>query len=392
MFDPGKINKEVSFKFYGEELKFYLSHGLFSSFDIDMGSKLLLKAMAKGISWDSINTLYDVGCGVGTLGLSLKKRFPHVEAYLQDRDCLAVEFSHENARRNKLDVHVSSGMALIDSPLAQYDLIISNIPAKAGAPVIEDFLLGTGAFLSSKGIVAVVIVNTLAQWSEEVLVKGGCEMLHKDQSKQHTVLIYRPPLLDTYPGSFKNYIRHKDQFDNQKVLYPLETVYNLPSFDTLSYEYRLAGKVLRKENWGGRVLFWNPGQGHMAKFLSQKKGTQINQFILAGRDTLSLKITEHNLREQRVLAHPVADWKSLAAIEEENLFHYGIIHIEPITKTEWVKEFWNFALPLFDINAKILIIGKSADVTSLLKDKKNVQIDFSLKDKGKRVVLLKKNH
>ena len=62
----------------GERLFFDLSHALFSSFKIDDGSRLLMKTLAKQVNLAEVNSLIDVGCGVGTLGLALKKTLsPH---------------------------------------------------------------------------------------------------------------------------------------------------------------------------------------------------------------------------------------------------------------------------------------------------------------------------
>ncbi|WP_028973775.1 methyltransferase [Spirochaeta cellobiosiphila] len=392
MFDPHKVNKEVSFKFYGEDLKFSLSHGLFSSFDIDAGSKFFLKALAQKIDWSQITSVYDIGCGVGTLGLCLKKKFPRLQVFVQDRDALAVEFTLHNAKKNKIDVQASTGLALIDSPEDKYDLILSNIPAKAGEPVIKDFINNSNRLLNDKGYIAFVIVNTLADMVIQDIQDSGYTICHKEATKQHTVVIYQAPQESApYQSDISLYIRHKGRFQIQKTDYTLSTVYNIPAFDNLSFEMNLAGKLLRKQNWGGSCLFYNPGQGHLSQYLSEKKGSNIKEYIFASRDVLSLRIASYNLVDKPQKEYPVADWLNLSLIIPPNTIDNGIITLDPITKTNWVEEFWEYGLPLFKQESHILIIGKSADITSLLKNKKNVVTLDSLKDKGKRVVMLKKN-
>ncbi|PKL07993.1 MAG: methyltransferase, partial [Spirochaetae bacterium HGW-Spirochaetae-7] len=57
------VNKTVPFKFMGAEMSFELSHGLFSSFDIDSGSRLLLKLVAKNVETADVGSILDIGSG-----------------------------------------------------------------------------------------------------------------------------------------------------------------------------------------------------------------------------------------------------------------------------------------------------------------------------------------
>ena len=91
------INKRVPFSFMGERLFFDLSRALFSSFKVDDGSRLLLKSLARHGALEKRSSVEDVGCGVGVLGLALKKRFPGVNLRASDRDALAVEMTRHNA-------------------------------------------------------------------------------------------------------------------------------------------------------------------------------------------------------------------------------------------------------------------------------------------------------
>ena len=78
-FRKALVNKIVPFRFMGEDLRLALSHALFSSFDVDAGSKLLLKTLAQRVDLGTVGSVLDVGCGVGVLGLSLKKKKPDID-------------------------------------------------------------------------------------------------------------------------------------------------------------------------------------------------------------------------------------------------------------------------------------------------------------------------
>ena len=96
------VNKSVPLKFKGQEMSFELSHALFSSFDIDAGSRLLLKLVAKNVEDGLVGSILDVGSGVGVLGVACARGYPGASLRLRDRDALACAFSERNARRNKV--------------------------------------------------------------------------------------------------------------------------------------------------------------------------------------------------------------------------------------------------------------------------------------------------
>ena len=56
------INKTVAFRYKGKELEFDLSHALFSSFDVDAGTRLLLKEVAQDPVLDAASLVLDAGC------------------------------------------------------------------------------------------------------------------------------------------------------------------------------------------------------------------------------------------------------------------------------------------------------------------------------------------
>ena len=92
----------VDFQFMGKKLSFYLSLGLFSSFGVDSGTRLLMKTIAKQNIIPKNGTILDSGCGTGTIALSIKKRFPELDVTATDRDALAIRFTGMNAELNKI--------------------------------------------------------------------------------------------------------------------------------------------------------------------------------------------------------------------------------------------------------------------------------------------------
>ena len=316
-----RINKKVSFRFYGRDLYFYLSMGLFSSFDIDTGTKQLLKTLAEKIDFSKINHLLDTGCGTGVIAVSLKKAFPHVSIDALDRDSLALEITSENARLNNTDISVYSGLDTLtvqphhpDSPFAdkkKYDLITTNIPAKAGLPVLRRFFLNGLASLSKNGHFAVVIVEPLRKTAENLIAELGAKIVFEVHISKHSVFIIQSdqkadtPLIHdtTFPGPYLR--KDRLSFTGKNIASVLTTVFDLDGFDTIPIPSAVSADCYAKlEPDQKTFLFWNPGQGHSAVMVLKKRFSQNRtdskncQCVLAGRDILALLISHFNIMHE----------------------------------------------------------------------------------------------
>ena len=292
------VHKTVALKFYGKTLQLATSQELFSSFAVDAGSSLLLQSIGKHIPLDTIKSVLDVGCGVGTLGLAIKAQNSGIEVDFVDRDALALNFTEYNCRQNKLPASRYIG-SLGVSHLSdkKYDLIVSNIPAKAGNPVIECMLKNFSAFLTAGGTVAIVIVKTLSDFVSQVIIHNGGHILFKNITKEYTVYHYNGIKSDGVDDSLTPYIRGVFDFKKNGICYNLHSVYGLHEFDTLGFDSELGMKILSQMSVHGKILVINPGQGHIPVYLLLSRQNRIDQINIAGRDLLSLVITENNIKD-----------------------------------------------------------------------------------------------
>lgn len=396
MIHDDYINKQVELNYNKNNLKFNLSQALFSSFSIDAGTSMLLKTVVKETNLDEITSLYDIGCGVGVIGLALKKSCNNLkDVVMQDRDALAVEFSKENATLNGLDnITYSTDLALKDVDNKKFDLLLSNIPAKAGEKVLIDFLSRSGSFLTENGKCCVVIVATLAKFAESTLINAGCEILHKEYNKQYTVLHYRG-FSELYKEDFSVYIRNSDKFEFDEYEYEMDTVYNLSDFDSLSFQTNLSMAMLSSYKLSGKALYINPGQGHVPVYLSIRHGNDLGRITVAGRDVLQNEITQHNLLKNRkkidTSSFNIPYIDSLQSLLDEESLDFIGVDVEPVTGSNWFSMIKETALKILKPGGLLFITGKSSPMYQLLKDTKGFKSVEDKKYRGIRAVILEKN-
>ena len=293
------INKRVPFAFMGERLFFDLSQALFSSFKIDDGSRLLLKCLAREGDLEKRRTVADVGCGVGVLGLSLKKRFPKIWLEAVDRDVLALSMTIRNARLNGIEIDSCRPVLMDRLDGNPVDLLVSNVPAKAGEPVHAAFLASLSGRLTPDGLAALVIVKPLEESFYRLIAAAGMEIRYQEGSANHRVLLLAPqspPAADhEMPdgAGLGAAFRLEKEFLLNRQKYRMQTVFGLPEFDTPSFALQNAATLLEKPEPGGSLLIVNPGQGHLSSALAAR--SKLEALAVAGRDLLQLTAAAHNI-------------------------------------------------------------------------------------------------
>jgi 16S rRNA G1207 methylase RsmC len=315
------FKKTVTLDHGGRRLELRVAQELFSSHEVDVGTRLLLRTLA-GPEHASRRLVLDLGCGYGPLGLALRAAAAERAVHLVDRDALAVEYSRENAARNRLDgVEVYGSLGYADVRASGFDLIVSNIPAKAGPPVIEQLLLGGAGLLAPDGLMAVVVIAPLRAGVAAVL-EGvpEVEIVFRRATASYAVFHYRfrarpPPAVEPPTAgpaaALGVYERRRLTVTHAGVSVRLRTAWGLPEFDSLGFTTRLvADAVLRP---GGRragaTLVLDPGQGHLPCLLwAARRPAQLR---LVDRDLLALRFSRANLvangcpAERVAIAHRV---------------------------------------------------------------------------------------
>jgi SAM-dependent methyltransferase len=391
------VNKVVPFRFSGRDLTFKLSHGLFSSFDIDEGTRLLLKSIAQRVDLASVGTLLDVGCGVGVIGVSICCKAPHIRAFMQDRDALAVAFARENARINGATASsVDCALAFTGFADHQFDLIACNIPAKAGEPVLRSLFQDMGRFLSPRGVAAVVIVSPLAGFALEAARGNGYEIMHQEQTRDYLALHFRLPgerSQSLAVEALLPYVRARRGFSHADVSYEIDTAWSLPDFDTLGYALQASLDIICEEKIGGELLFWNPGQGHLPLSMLAKNGPSVTGVSLASRDSLELAITDRNIRGTGRTTTSLAavafesDLRQAAPAESID-FLCAVPH--PIPRVPWQEQLADSASALLRPGGRLLLAGTSTEIHRFVASLHGFRLLQNRKLFGYRAVMVRK--
>jgi 16S rRNA G1207 methylase RsmC len=190
MIENGQVpdayyKKRISYRSFDESFEFDVGHTLFSSFQIDVGSDLLLRL----IDVAAPTRILDLGCGCGVLGIVLARRFPDAEVVMADRDLLAVRYANHNATLNAAEnARAVGSIGVAALPSGGYDLIVANIPAKIGDEAIEqEFVQQPLALLRPGGEYWFVVVSGLNRLIPKIGLRRNLALKELKKRAGHTV-------------------------------------------------------------------------------------------------------------------------------------------------------------------------------------------------------------
>jgi methylase of polypeptide subunit release factors len=291
IIDESLITKRIRFNFSRVSLNFDVNESLFSSYDIDVGTKALLNSLRKNKTID-YSKILDLGCGYGPLGLFLKAQDPNRVVHLIDRDSFAVEVACHNAKLNCLDVVIYPSLDY-EEVKDKFSLIITNFPAKMEKKGLQTFVYGASSKLIFGGVLALVVVKELSQSLELILNNESINILYREYKKGYSL----------FHVSFKKLIDppiQKYERDEMTVSlsrkYYLKTSFGLPEFDKLGFGTLALYSLLKmiKDKRYKSILLLDPGQGHGA--IGAIDYIKPSEVLLSSRDLLQLKTADENIK------------------------------------------------------------------------------------------------
>lgn len=182
--------RDIKFSFCDYNFLFKSDNGVFSKNKIDYASMFLVETCLKNITnTENINSILDVGCGYGFIGITLSKVLnKHVD--MVDINKRAVHLCDMNISINKVDAQVFLSN-IYKSVTNKYDLIITNPPIRAGKEILYEFLKGGISRLNKNGNLYFVISKDQGAKSVKSELEKICEVEVIDKSKGFWVFLVR---------------------------------------------------------------------------------------------------------------------------------------------------------------------------------------------------------
>ena len=360
------VIRRVVYRYHRRNFSFDLSQALFSSAGVDVGTSLLLALIAEHVPLSGFSRVVDFGCGTGTLGICLAAA-GSCELEAIDRDALAVGFTARNARLNGVDRVVLRHDVSPGEPAGGRELIVSNLPAKVGAPVLR-LLVAAMARRSAAagGVCAAVIVKPLADLLRSQLEALGAQTLADRRTANHEALLFTCPEAPEISVSPDDFVRDEQQFMGPDRPYRIRTVYNLPEFDGLSFATALAFDLMRGYTVSGSLLVYGVGQGHLVVGAAQRIHG-LAPITIADRDRLALDTTSANAERLGVAladVRSVPGVGSLARAEQSAATGaWLVINDVPVSATSWNDSVATAAVRLLGPAGKLLLVSRSTAVS-----------------------------
>lgn len=174
-FKPFKFKAKAS----GLELEFTSAAGVFSKKELDFASRLLIE----NAEINKNDSVLDLGCGIGIIGIFLKKLNPTIKILFSDISIRALELTSINLKNNKIDGQLIDSN-IYDNISGKFDVIVTNPPMAAGRNICFNIIEGAKDHLNKGGSLQLVARHQkggrmLAEHMKEVfgnvreLVKSG---------------------------------------------------------------------------------------------------------------------------------------------------------------------------------------------------------------------------
>ena len=195
--------KTISFEVNGLTMNLLTDNGVFSKNRVDEGSLAFLRVL---LPLELGKNILDLGCGYGTIGLTLAIAKKDARVTLADVNARALNM----CKRNADALNLSQRVTILQSDIYEkiegpYDSIVVNPPIRAGKAVTYKMYEEAKQYLIDGGSLYVVIrkaqgAKSAAKFIESVF--GNIALLDRDkgyyiyQAKKERTIIPKEPLYD----------------------------------------------------------------------------------------------------------------------------------------------------------------------------------------------------
>ena len=147
--------KTITYEVNGISMQLFTDNGVFSKGKVDEGSLAFLKVI---LPLDLGNNILDLGCGYGTIGLTIAIAKKEARVTLADVNTRALTLCKKNADAYNLSQRVTILQSDIYTKIeGKYDSIVINPPIRAGKSVTYKMYEEAKQYLIDGGSLLIVI-------------------------------------------------------------------------------------------------------------------------------------------------------------------------------------------------------------------------------------------
>ena len=147
--------KTITYEVNGLTMNLFTDNGVFSKSKVDEGSLAFLKVI---LPLNLGNNILDLGCGYGTIGLTLAVVKKEARVTLVDINSRALALCRRNAELNNVSQRVTILQSDIYTKIeGKYDSIVINPPIRAGKSVTYKMYEEAKQYLIDGGSLLIVI-------------------------------------------------------------------------------------------------------------------------------------------------------------------------------------------------------------------------------------------
>ena len=178
--------RQYELLYAGKSFVFHSSTGVFSKNGPDRGSLVLLDGCRRHfgpIGHGLSGNLLDLGCGIGLIGVVLKRLYPDLRLVMADCNRRALELARENCAENRIgytEILASDAWEGLEG--RTFDFVVSNPPIRAGKTTVYAFFAGAARQLRPGGqLLTVISKNQGADSARKELLRlfGNVETIHR---------------------------------------------------------------------------------------------------------------------------------------------------------------------------------------------------------------------
>ena len=183
-FNPEVESKirDIEFEVQGIKMHLKTDNGVFSKNRVDEGSLAFLKVL---LPLKLTGNILDLGCGYGTIGLTIAMSDDSVRVTLADINSRALSLCERNAKELGLSQRVTCLQSDIFQNIeGRYDSLVINPPIRAGKKVTYKMYEESKQYLIDGGSLYIVIRKAQGALSAAAFIEsifGNCTLLYRSK-------------------------------------------------------------------------------------------------------------------------------------------------------------------------------------------------------------------